>query len=84
MERGGDLNDCLSTPEAGEMALNISDEKKQALPKPGEVDFINGGPPCQVFCSCLNASLRSPVYYVILFKVLVLERAFQCNWTSAV
>lgn len=48
MDRGGDSDDCLSTPEAEEMAAKLSIEKRNALPKQGEVDFINGGPPCQV------------------------------------
>ncbi|XP_024387799.1 DNA (cytosine-5)-methyltransferase 1A isoform X2 [Physcomitrium patens] len=49
MERGGDSDECLSTPDAQEMASALSDEKKKLLPAQGEVDFINGGPPCQGF-----------------------------------
>lgn len=49
MERGGDSEDCQSTPEAEEMASVLPEEKKRLLPKQGEVDFINGGPPCQGF-----------------------------------
>lgn len=48
MEIGGDSDDCVSTPEADELSLKFDKEKKLHLPKPGEVDFISGGPPCQV------------------------------------
>lgn len=58
MDRGGDSDDCLSTPEAEEMATKLSIEKKNALPKQGEVDFINGGPPCQVLSLILYLHLR--------------------------
>lgn len=56
MEIGGDLDDCVSTPEADELSLRLDNEKKLRLPKPGEVDFISGGPPCQVL------SWRRPCY----------------------
>ncbi|KAJ7517728.1 hypothetical protein O6H91_21G038100 [Diphasiastrum complanatum] len=49
MEKGGDLDDCLSTPEAAELSLKLTEEQKSRLPIPGNVDFINGGPPCQGF-----------------------------------
>ncbi|XP_024535317.1 DNA (cytosine-5)-methyltransferase 1B [Selaginella moellendorffii] len=49
MEIGGDLDDCCSTPEAAEMASKLSENQKSSLPRPGEVDFISGGPPCQGF-----------------------------------
>jgi hypothetical protein len=48
MEQGGDLEDCKSTPEAEEGAAAFDAEKRARLPRPGQVDFINGGPPCQV------------------------------------
>lgn len=48
MEKAGELEDCLSSEEAVEQAKAIDEEKKSKLPLPGEVDFINGGPPCQV------------------------------------
>lgn len=79
MERGDDLDDCLSTPEAGEMASKISNERKSALPKPGEVDFINGGPPCQVCDPLLRflpfsiqLSGRSSPNQLLLMKIEVL------------
>ncbi|OVA00258.1 Bromo adjacent homology (BAH) domain [Macleaya cordata] len=49
MEKCGDLDDCISTPEAAELAAKLADEKINNLPLPGQVDFINGGPPCQGF-----------------------------------
>lgn len=48
MEKGGDLEDCLSTPEAENLSLKLSEEQKMKLPMPGQVDLIVGGPPCQV------------------------------------
>ncbi|CAL4936475.1 unnamed protein product [Urochloa decumbens] len=47
MDKCGDADDCISTSEAAERASKLSDEKTKKLPVPGEVDFINGGPPCQ-------------------------------------
>ncbi|OVA11624.1 Bromo adjacent homology (BAH) domain [Macleaya cordata] len=49
MEKCGDLDDCISTPEAADLAAKLADEKISNLPLPGQVDFINGGPPCQGF-----------------------------------
>lgn len=54
MEKTGDTDDCISTPEAAELAKSLSEEDIENLPLPGQVDFINGGPPCQVCeASCL-------------------------------
>ncbi|KAG8364016.1 hypothetical protein BUALT_Bualt19G0082400 [Buddleja alternifolia] len=49
MEKSGDADDCISTPEAAELAAKLDQEEVNNLPLPGEVDFINGGPPCQGF-----------------------------------
>ena len=49
MEKCGDIDDCISTAEATELATRLDKEKVNNLPVPGQVDFINGGPPCQVF-----------------------------------
>ncbi|RRT61362.1 hypothetical protein B296_00030319 [Ensete ventricosum] len=53
--RCGDADDCNSTPEAAELAATFDEEKIKNLPVPGEVDFINGGPPCQVRFGILEA-----------------------------
>jgi len=63
MEKGGDQDDCVSTTEANELAAKLTEEQKSTLPLPGQVDFINGGPPCQVYISdcgytCVNFSLN--------------------------
>jgi len=50
MDKCGDADDCISTTEAAERSSKLSDEKIKNLPVPGEVDFIIGGPPCQVCC----------------------------------
>ncbi|PUZ36567.1 hypothetical protein GQ55_9G048500 [Panicum hallii var. hallii] len=44
---------------AAERASKLSDGKTKNLPVPGEVDFINGGPPCQGF-SGMNRFNQSP------------------------
>ncbi|KAM7258254.1 hypothetical protein ACFE04_013995 [Oxalis oulophora] len=49
MERGGDLDDCISTQEAADLAAKLDESERNNLPLPGQVDFINGGPPCQGF-----------------------------------
>ncbi|KAJ4744590.1 Cytosine-specific methyltransferase [Rhynchospora pubera] len=49
MEKCGDVDDCISTTEADELAAKFDEEKIKNLPIPGEVEFINGGPPCQGF-----------------------------------
>lgn len=54
MEKCGDEDECLSTTEANELAAKLDEEQKRALPLPGQVDFINGGPPCQVYIYLSN------------------------------
>ncbi|KAL1212909.1 DNA (cytosine-5)-methyltransferase 1 [Cardamine amara subsp. amara] len=49
MEKGGDQDECISTKEANELAAKLNEDQKSTLPLPGQVDFINGGPPCQGF-----------------------------------
>ncbi|KAL1356188.1 hypothetical protein HN51_008170 [Arachis hypogaea] len=49
MEKCGDTDDCISTTEATELAAKLDDKELSSLPMPGQVDFINGGPPCQGF-----------------------------------
>lgn len=48
MKKCGDEEDCVSTQEAGELAASMDEKEVNSLPLPGQVDFINGGPPCQV------------------------------------
>lgn len=52
MQKCGDADDCISTPEAAELAEKLDKKEVDNLPLPGQVDFINGGPPCQV-CQAL-------------------------------
>ncbi|XP_052197466.1 LOW QUALITY PROTEIN: DNA (cytosine-5)-methyltransferase 1-like [Diospyros lotus] len=49
MEKCGEVDDCISTPEAAELAASLAEKELDNLPLPGQVDFINGGPPCQGF-----------------------------------
>lgn len=56
MAKCGDDNDCISTSEASELAAALGEKDIQNLPLPGQVDFINGGPPCQV---CSISALNS-------------------------
>ena len=62
MEKCGDKDDCISTSEAAELAALLDEKEINSLPMPGEVDFINGGPPCQV---CL------PVAFVAILLIIV-------------
>lgn len=48
MQKCGDIDDCISTSEAAELAAKLDEKEIADLPLPGQVDFINGGPPCQV------------------------------------
>lgn len=48
MQKCGDIDECISTPEADELAAKLDEKDISNLPLPGQVDFINGGPPCQV------------------------------------
>ncbi|KAL3538480.1 hypothetical protein ACH5RR_001846 [Cinchona calisaya] len=45
----GDADDCISTSEATDLAAKLEQKEINALPRPGDVDFIIGGPPCQGF-----------------------------------
>lgn len=49
MEKCGDVDDCISTADANDLAASLEEKVKNDLPLPGQVDFINGGPPCQGF-----------------------------------
>lgn len=49
----GDEDDCISTSDAAEMAAKLDETEINNLPRPGQVDFINGGPPCQVYRATL-------------------------------
>ncbi|KAL6501336.1 Class I-like SAM-binding methyltransferase superfamily [Orobanche hederae] len=49
MQKCGDSDECISTPEASELAEKLDQVELDNLPLPGQVDFINGGPPCQGF-----------------------------------
>uniref|UniRef100_K3ZQ11 DNA (cytosine-5)-methyltransferase n=1 Tax=Setaria italica TaxID=4555 RepID=K3ZQ11_SETIT len=59
MDKCGDTDDCISTSEAAEQAAKLPEENISNLPVPGEVEFINGGPPCQGF-SGMNRFNQSP------------------------
>ncbi|KAJ0260435.1 Bromo adjacent homology (BAH) domain-containing protein [Hirschfeldia incana] len=59
MEKCGDQDECISTTEANELAAKLDEDQKRTLPLPGQVDFINGGPPCQGF-SGMNRFSQSP------------------------
>ena len=56
----GDVDDCLSTSEAAELAAKLDEKEINNLPRPGQVDFINGGPPCQVH----KASVLLAIYMI--------------------
>ena len=66
MEKCGDTDDCISTSEAAELAAALGENVIKDLPMPGQVEFINGGPPCQVcfmhiwlrFILCIEMSIN--------------------------
>ncbi|KAF2293945.1 hypothetical protein GH714_005896 [Hevea brasiliensis] len=47
MSACGDADDCICTSEASELAAKLDEKEINSLPRPGEVEFICGGPPCQ-------------------------------------
>lgn len=70
MEKCGDLDDCISTTEAAELAAKLDENESSSLPIPGQVDFINGGPPCQV---CLVVVFVSILLIIGLHDILIFE-----------
>lgn len=48
MKKCGDVGECVSTLEAVQLSELMNEFNIQNLPVPGDVDFITGGPPCQV------------------------------------
>jgi DNA (cytosine-5)-methyltransferase 1 len=63
MDKCGDADDCVSTSEAAEQAAKLAEENIKNLPVPGEVEFINGGPPCQVYIVLLNICNQIAVHF---------------------
>ena len=47
MDKAGLASDCCAHEDAIAGALQMAPDRIAALPKPGEVEFIMGGPPCQ-------------------------------------
>ncbi|XP_045819447.1 DNA (cytosine-5)-methyltransferase 1-like isoform X1 [Trifolium pratense] len=72
MEKCGDLEDCISTTEAAELASKLDEKDLSSLPLPGQVDFINGGPPCQGFSGMnrFNTSTWSKVQCEMILAFL--------------
>jgi DNA (cytosine-5)-methyltransferase 1 len=59
MSACGDGDDCISTSEAGKFVEKLNEKVINSLPRPGQVEFINGGPPCQVLrASSLSGSFN--------------------------
>ncbi|KAH9750452.1 DNA (cytosine-5)-methyltransferase [Citrus sinensis] len=91
MSACGDTDDCISTPEAAELAAELDEVTIKNLPRPGQVDFISGGPPCQGFsgmnrfnqgswskvqCEMILASLSFADYFRPRFFLLENVRNF--------
>ena len=47
MEKAGLAANCISCEDAAVQAGALPADRLAALPRPGEVEFIMGGPPCQ-------------------------------------
>ncbi|KAK8921992.1 DNA (cytosine-5)-methyltransferase 1A [Platanthera zijinensis] len=79
MEKCGDTDDCISTSEAAELAAKLDEEKRTNLPMPGQVDFINGGPPCQGFSGMnrFNQSTWSKVQCEMILAFLSFAEYFR-------
>ncbi|CAL9757578.1 unnamed protein product [Musa acuminata subsp. burmannicoides] len=75
----GDADECISTSEAAELAAAFDEEKLKNLPVPGEVDFINGGPPCQGFSGMnrFNQSTWSKVQCEMILAFLSFAEYFR-------
>ncbi|XP_010274981.1 PREDICTED: DNA (cytosine-5)-methyltransferase 1A-like isoform X2 [Nelumbo nucifera] len=72
MVKCGDADDCIFTSEAAELAAALDENKLNNLPLPGQVDFINGGPPCQGFSGMnrFNQSTWSKVQCEMILSFL--------------
>ncbi|KAG6384838.1 hypothetical protein SASPL_153657 [Salvia splendens] len=72
MQKCGDADDCISTPEAAELSASMDKVEVENLPLPGQVDFINGGPPCQGFSGMnrFNQSTWSKVQCEMILSFL--------------
>ncbi|XP_027157672.1 DNA (cytosine-5)-methyltransferase 1B-like [Coffea eugenioides] len=55
----GDADDCISTAEAADLADKLEQKEIDGLPRPGDVEFIIGGPPCQGFSKMNRYKERS-------------------------
>lgn len=79
MSTCGDLDDCVSTPDASVLAEKLDEKVISNLPRPGEVDFINGGPPCQGFSGMnrFNQSAWSKVQCEMILAFLSFAEYFQ-------
>ncbi|XP_076903483.1 DNA (cytosine-5)-methyltransferase 1B-like [Bidens hawaiensis] len=75
----GDTDDCISTSEAEEMAAKLKEDEINNLPRPGQVDFINGGPPCQGFSGMnrFNQSTWSKVQCEMILAFLSFAEYFR-------
>ena len=65
MEKCGDEEDCISTSEAAELAAALKEKDITDLPLPGQVDFINGGPPCQVCADVGLFFFHPPIIFIL-------------------
>ncbi|GMI86703.1 METHYLTRANSFERASE 2, methyltransferase 1, DECREASED DNA METHYLATION 2, METHYLTRANSFERASE I [Hibiscus trionum] len=79
MEKCGDVDDCISTSEAAELAASLDENEINNLPLPGQVDFINGGPPCQGFSGMnrFNQSTWSKVQCEMILAFLSFAEYFR-------
>ncbi|KMT03309.1 hypothetical protein BVRB_8g198470 [Beta vulgaris subsp. vulgaris] len=79
MSACGDEDDCISTPEASEEAKKLDEKVINDLPRPGQVDFINGGPPCQGFSGMnrFNKSAWSKVQCEMILAFLSFAEYFR-------
>ncbi|KAK9939754.1 hypothetical protein M0R45_016443 [Rubus argutus] len=79
MEKCGEVDDCISKSNANELAASLEEKVKNDLPFPGQVDFINGGPPCQGLSGMnrFNYSPWSTVQCEMILKFLFFADYFR-------
>ncbi|KAH9750476.1 hypothetical protein KPL71_013904 [Citrus sinensis] len=75
MSACGDADDCISTPEAAELAAELDEATIKSLPRLGQVDFISGGPPCQTLSASSATTDGLHVHKEVVARSDALEAA---------
>lgn len=60
MSKAGEGSDCVASRDCSESVELLPEQDVGRMPKPGEVDFLSGGPPCQGFSGLNRHGNRLP------------------------